>query len=171
MAWNQAGLLRGRSRSQRPQNVQLIELLNMHNHEELLRHHQMQSWLHVGVTLTLRFIADLSFQVWDWDLHVWDVVQVGSTRDACAHTLTPIDFRSDGYVRQSTLLPSKYKAMLLTRVLAGNAQKLTQADPNLKGPPSGYDSVSLSVRGDILIPKLNTVPARSEAYLVGACLA
>ena len=57
--------------------------------------------------------------------------------------LTNVGPRSDGYVKQTTATPTKYRAMLLTRVLAGNAQKLTQADPQLKQPPPGFDSVGL----------------------------
>lgn len=36
--------------------------------------------------------------------------------------------------------------MLLTRVLAGNAKKLTVADPSLTSPPPGFDSVCITPR-------------------------
>ncbi|KAG8990019.1 hypothetical protein FRB90_001968 [Tulasnella sp. 427] len=47
--------------------------------------------------------------------------------------------KSHGYIKQ--VAPSKYRAMLMCRVLAGKAKKLTQADHNLIAAPAGYDSV------------------------------
>ncbi|KAG8941160.1 hypothetical protein FRC04_004684 [Tulasnella sp. 424] len=47
--------------------------------------------------------------------------------------------KSHGYIKQ--VAPSRYRAMLMCRVLAGRAKKLTSADHNLVTAPTGYDSV------------------------------
>ncbi|KAG8989447.1 hypothetical protein FRB90_002245 [Tulasnella sp. 427] len=47
--------------------------------------------------------------------------------------------RSDTYVTQ--VAQSKYQAMLMTRVLGGNAIKFTVPDPTLVAAPPGYDAI------------------------------
>ncbi|KAG9044943.1 hypothetical protein FS837_007268 [Tulasnella sp. UAMH 9824] len=47
--------------------------------------------------------------------------------------------KSDTYVTQ--VASSQYKAMLMTRVLAGNATKFTVPDPTLVSAPPGYDAI------------------------------
>ncbi|KAG8922160.1 hypothetical protein FRC01_014393 [Tulasnella sp. 417] len=47
--------------------------------------------------------------------------------------------KSHGYVKQ--VAPSRYRAMLMCRVLAEKAKKLTQADHNLLAAPNRYHSV------------------------------
>ncbi|KLO12670.1 hypothetical protein SCHPADRAFT_904911 [Schizopora paradoxa] len=47
--------------------------------------------------------------------------------------------KSNGY--SANVAPSKYKAMLLNKVVVGKGYKLTSVNPALRAPPAGYDSV------------------------------
>ena len=51
-------------------------------------------------------------------------------------------FRSNDYSRNIGV-NSKWKALLLNKVVVGNGKKLTQDNTSLTKPPPGYDSVSI----------------------------
>jgi hypothetical protein len=47
--------------------------------------------------------------------------------------------RSNDYSRNGTR--SRWKALILNKVVVGKGYKITQDNPSLAGPPGGYDSV------------------------------
>ena len=58
-----------------------------------------------------------------------------------ASNIVVLSFRSNDYSRNEST--SKWKALLLNKVVVGKGTKLSRDDPTLTQPPLGYDSVSI----------------------------
>ena len=58
-----------------------------------------------------------------------------------APNIVVLSFRSNDYSRNEST--SKWKALLLNKVVVGKGTKLSRDDPTLTQPPLGYDSVSI----------------------------
>ena len=69
-------------------------------------------------------------------VHLLEVCRALVNRYSCPD---PVVSRSNDYIR--TLVDSPWKAILLSRVVAGNGVKYTTYEPTLAQPPAGYDSV------------------------------
>jgi len=80
----------------------------------------------------------------------WGVLEMGSTprpplqsssrsRRSSRSVLILIVSSSNNYIKN--LVPSPWKAILLSCVVVGKTKKFTTSQPALTGPPAGFDSV------------------------------
>ena len=86
-------------------------------------------------------------EVWDRDLHFVDLIKVRlrfiewTVAERVSNVAIP-PYRSNDYSKNGRNT-SKWKALLLNKVVVGRGMKLTQDNPTLTQPPPGYDSVSI----------------------------